>query len=57
VDHEPPDLRGLDLIEQFRGMFHRRYMPIVMMSGTLDEAAARAAGADAFLRKPEDIGC
>ncbi len=30
-------------------------MPIVMMSGTLTEAVAREAGADAFLRKPEDI--
>jgi hypothetical protein len=31
-------------------------MPIVMMSGTLSEAAARNAGANAFLRKPQDIG-
>lgn len=37
-------------------MFHRRYLPIVMMSGTLEEATARKAGTDAFLRKPEDIG-
>ena len=27
-----------------------------MMSGTLDETTAREAGADAFLRKPQDIG-
>jgi hypothetical protein len=27
-----------------------------MMSGTLDEAAAPEGGADAFLRKPEEIG-
>jgi len=27
-----------------------------MMSGTLEEATAREAGADAFLCKPEDIG-
>ena len=26
------------------------------MSGTLEEATAREAGADAFLRKPQDIG-
>lgn len=37
-------------------MFHRQYKPIVMMSGTLDEATAREAGADAFLHKPQDIG-
>jgi DNA-binding response OmpR family regulator len=56
VDHELPGVNGLELIEHVRGMFHRRYMPIVMMSGTLDEAAALEAGADAFLRKPQGIG-
>jgi CheY-like chemotaxis protein len=56
VDHDLPGLSGLELIEQVRSIFHRRYMPIVMMSGTLDEATAREAGADAFLRKPQDIG-
>ena len=49
-------MNGLELIERVRSMFHREYVPIVMMSGTLDEAAARKAGANAFLRKPQDIG-
>jgi CheY-like chemotaxis protein len=56
VDQDLPGLSGLALIEHVRSMFHRRYMPIVMMSGTLDEGTAREAGADAFLRKPQDIG-
>lgn len=56
VDHELPGLNGLELIEQVRNMFHRRHMRIVMMSGTLDEAVALEAGADAFLRKPQGIG-
>ncbi len=56
VDHDLPGLSGLQLIEDVRSMFHRRYMPILMMSGTLDEDTARRAGADAFLRKPQDIG-
>ncbi len=56
VDHEIPGLNGLELIGQVRSMFHRRYMPIVMMSGTLDEATALEAGADAFLHKPQGIG-
>jgi len=30
-------------------------MPIIILSGTLDKAAARDAGVDAFLCKPEDI--
>ncbi len=55
VDHDLPGMSGLELIEHVRSMIHRRYMPIVMMSGTLDEATAREAGADAFLHKPEDI--
>jgi CheY-like chemotaxis protein len=55
VDFQLPGLNGVELVEQVRTMLHRRYMPIVMMSGTLSEAAARKAGANAFLRKPQDI--
>jgi CheY-like chemotaxis protein len=56
VDYELPGINGLELIRDVRSMFHRRYLPIVMMSGRLEEATAREAGADAFLRKPQDIG-
>ncbi|MCA1579189.1 MAG: response regulator [Acidobacteria bacterium] len=56
VDYELPGVNGLELIRHVRSMFHRRYLPIVMMSGRLEEATAREAGADAFLRKPQDIG-
>lgn len=56
LDHELPGLKGLELVEHVRSMFHRRYLPIVMMSGTFDETAAREAGVDAFLHKPQDIG-
>ena len=56
VNFELPVLNGLELMEHVRTMPHRRYMPIVMMSGTLSEAVARKAGANAFLRKPQDIG-
>ena len=56
VDYEVPGLNGLELIERVRSMFHREHVPIVMLSGTLDEAAAYKAGANAFLRKPQDIG-
>ena len=31
-------------------------MPIVMTSGTLSEVVAPKAGANTFLRKPQDIG-
>jgi CheY-like chemotaxis protein/tetratricopeptide (TPR) repeat protein len=56
VDYELPGINGLDLIRHVRSMFHRRYLPIVMMSGTLDETSAREAGADVFLRKPQAVG-
>ena len=56
VNFELPVLNGLELMEQVRTMPHRQCMPIVMMSGTLSEAVARKAGANAFLRKPQDIG-
>ena len=56
VDYDLPGLNGLELVQQTRVMVHRRYLPIVMMSGTLDEPAARQAAADAFLHKPQDIG-
>ena len=56
VNFELPLLNGLEVMEQVRTMPHREYMPIVMTSGTLSEAVARKAGANAFLRKPQDIG-
>lgn len=55
VDFELPGLNGLELIERVRGMSHRRYLRIVIMSGTLEEAATREAGADAFLQKPQGL--
>jgi CheY-like chemotaxis protein len=56
VDYELPGINGLELMRHVRSMFHRRYLPIVMMSGRLDEMSAREAGADVFLRKPQGIG-
>ncbi len=38
--------------EDFR---HRRRTPIVMLSASDVEREARQSGADAFLRKPEDV--
>jgi len=55
VDYELLGMNGLELVKRARNMVHRRFLPIVMMSGTLDEREARHAGADAFLRKPQDI--
>jgi two-component system chemotaxis response regulator CheY len=49
---------GVELIRLIRALDHRKDMPIVMVTGTVDldvVAAALAAGADDVLYKPTDI--
>ena len=49
---------GVDLITRIRALDHRKDVPIVMMTGTVDMAvvaAALAAGADGVLNKPSDV--
>jgi CheY-like chemotaxis protein len=55
LDYDLPGMNGVQLAKQARGLAHRRTIPIIILSATLDEVAAREAGADASLRKPEDI--
>jgi CheY-like chemotaxis protein len=50
------DVNGLELIHLARSLTHRQHTPIVMLSGSSVEGEAISAGADAFLRKPDDIG-
>ena len=56
VDNDLPGLSGLDLVQRARKITHRRRTPIVMLSSRDCEKEAWAAGVDAFLRKPEQIG-
>jgi CheY-like chemotaxis protein len=51
----PGGMDGTELIRLARSLGHRRRTPVVMLSGSYVEGEARAAGADAFLRKPEDV--
>jgi two-component system chemotaxis response regulator CheY len=55
LDNELPGFQGLELIKEIRRLPHRRKMPIILIS--LDDLTeeARAAGADAFLRKPNNL--
>ena len=49
---------GVELIERIRALDHRKDVPIVMVTGTVDCAvvgAALAAGADDVLYKPTDV--
>jgi two-component system chemotaxis response regulator CheY len=50
-----PDTSGLALIRRTRALAHRQQTPIIMLSADEVEIQARRAGANAFLRKPEDV--
>ena len=55
LDYDLPGLNGIELLQQARVLAHRRAIPVIVLSGTAVEEAVMRAGADAFLRKPEDI--
>jgi CheY-like chemotaxis protein/tetratricopeptide (TPR) repeat protein len=54
-DNGLPDTNGIELIRQARALAHRQKTPIIMLSGDEVEMEARRAGANAFLRKPDDV--
>ena len=53
-DNELPGLSGVELVRAARRLAHRKDTPILMLSASDVEAEALAAGADAFLRKPDE---
>ncbi len=55
LDYDLPGVNGIELVQRARKLAHRFRTPIVVVSGTPVDAAARSAGADAFLNKPKDI--
>jgi DNA-binding response OmpR family regulator len=55
VDYDLPGLNGLELINRARELDHRCDTPMVVLAASPVEAAAREAGADVFLQKPQDI--
>ncbi len=55
VDNNLPGLSGLELVLRARSMDNHRNTPIIMLSGDDCEKEAWRAGANAFLRKPEDV--
>lgn len=56
VNYDLPGINGLELVQRARKLDHRSSTPIVVLSATPVEAAARKAGADVFLQKPQDVG-
>ncbi|OLE52273.1 MAG: hypothetical protein AUG51_18735 [Acidobacteria bacterium 13_1_20CM_3_53_8] len=55
LDNELPGIRGMELVHRARAMPHRHDTPIILLTASDSEDYALRAGADACLRKPEDI--
>ncbi|HJP93499.1 MAG TPA: response regulator [Pyrinomonadaceae bacterium] len=55
IDYDLPGVNGLELVRRARNLAHRSRTPIVMLSASPVEAAAREAGAKVFLQKPRDV--
>jgi CheY-like chemotaxis protein len=55
-DNDLPGVDGIGLTRRARSLAHRRSTPVVMVSASEAGAEALAAGADVFLRKPQDVG-
>lgn len=55
IDYDLPGVNGLELTRRARNLAHRSRTPIVMLSASPVEAAAREAGADVFLQKPRGV--
>jgi DNA-binding response OmpR family regulator len=55
-DNDLPHVSGVELIRRVKQLPHRKRTPILMLSAGDVEAEAWRAGADAFLKKPDDIG-
>lgn len=55
-DNDLPGVDGTELTRRARSLAHRRGTPVVIVSASEVRAEALAAGADVFLRKPQQVG-
>jgi CheY-like chemotaxis protein len=55
LDSNLPEVGGIELTRRARDLAHRQRTPIIVFSASRVERAAREAGANEFLRKPEDV--
>lgn len=55
-DNELPHVNGVELIRHARQLPHRRRTPVIMFSAGGVDAEAWRAGANAVLKKPDDVG-
>jgi CheY-like chemotaxis protein len=56
LGNQLPGANGLELTRRARALAHRRHTPIVIFSASEIGTEARSAGANAFLKKPDDLG-
>jgi CheY-like chemotaxis protein len=54
-DNQLADTSGIELLRQTRGLAHRQQTPVIILSASDVEMQTRRAGANAFLRKPDDL--
>jgi two-component system response regulator TctD len=55
LDKSLPGMDGLELVRRARSLTHRKRTPIIMLSANDFRRAALKAGADLFLKKPDDV--
>jgi CheY-like chemotaxis protein len=55
LDNQLPGVNGIELLSHARSLPHRRRTPAIVLSASDVETEACRAGADAFLRKPDDM--
>jgi len=55
LDDQMPMLSGIELAQRARELPHRKKTPIIILSATDCASEARSAGADKFLKKPDDF--
>jgi DNA-binding response OmpR family regulator len=55
-DNHLPHVNGVELVRYARSLPHRERTPIIVLSASEAATEAREAGADIFLRKPQDVG-
>jgi len=55
VDYDLPDVNGVEIIRKIKSLPHRQHIPVVMFTASRFRSEAERAGADLFLRKPDDM--
>jgi len=55
LDVQMPGESGLTLVQRARQLPHRRHLPVIMFTDSLQHEDALAAGANAFLKKPAGL--